>query len=258
MFYVSDVMAALWWITGLGTSTVKQSTTAVADGRLSVFYTVIVYMVYAFLGTASVSGILSKYNRAVRSELQDSGASRRLQIWIIRDMGIALLFVVTTAVYWSIAAYRREHVRVYDKHIAIEKQLFSYTNAAVHSGRSSVPSHRALAVCCWALYALLAVTILLNVSRYTYQVSWAYMALYEWSHYGLLTGKIQFAVTVFRLRQFYRELNVQMRAGRPERRNNVFDYNGSSPATNAKTSMQSLSAPDFLFHDVMFVGGENS
>lgn len=255
MFYVSDLMAALWTITGLGTFAVKQSTTTVAGGRLSVVYAAAVYVVYAFLGAASVSGILGRYSRAVRTELQDPGATARLQIWMIRDVGIVLLFVATTTVYWSVSAYRREHERLFDEHVAIAKQLFG---CPVHGGRTSYPTHRAVAACCWALYVLLAVGISLDVSRYTDQVSWTYLAVYAWGHYGLLTGNIQFAVIVFGLRQSYRELNARMRAGRPERRNNAFDYNVASPAAHtAETSTQSLSAPEFTLRDVMFVSGEN-
>lgn len=260
MFYVSDVMAALWSMTGLGSFAVKQSTTTVAGCRLSVVHAAAVYVVYAILGTATVPGILGRYGRAVRSELQDSGATGRLHMWMIRDVGIVLVFVATTAVYWSVSAYRREHERVFDEHVAVAKQLFGCltTAAAIHGGRSSSPSHRAVAACCWALYALLAVAISLDVSRYTDQVPWTYLAVYAWSHYGLLTGNIQFAVIVFGLRQCYSELNARMRAGRPERRYNAFDYNGASPAADAKTStLRSLSAPEFIIHDVMFVGGEN-
>jgi len=115
--------------------------------------------------------------------------------------------------------------------------------------------------CCWALYALLAVVLLLDVCLYMDPAApWTRLVVYVWGHYVLLTGNIQFAVTVFGLRQCYRELNERMRAGRPERRyrDDLFDWadDGGWSAADATTSTLRSTSSDFIIRDVMFVSGE--
>jgi len=141
-----------------------------------------------------MSEMLSAYRR------HESGT---IQIHLIRDTNIALLFVASTTVYWSAAAYRRQHVRVYAEHAAVVHQLFG----------SMAPSGRAVDAFCWVLTPLLAAALSLDVRRYTGSRPWTFGIVYVWGHYALLTGNMQFAVTVFGLRQCYRELNCRMRAG---------------------------------------------
>lgn len=188
-FHVSLPMATLWWLTGLETT----------SSGLSVAYAAAVYSAYASLCVAFAAERFAAYTGG-GADL--TGA--RLQILLIRDTNVALLFVASTATYWCAAAYRRERAIARDEHEAAAARLFG----------TAAGGERAAEACCWALYALLAVVLSLNAfQRSDVPTHWTCRAAYAWGHYALLTGNMQFAVTVFGLLRCYRGLNDRVRAG---------------------------------------------
>lgn len=252
----TEAMAALWQLTGLHGTTIAGWSSPRPSRRLSsVVYAAAVYSAYACLFAASASDRLTSYYGRGRPAAKAGG--NLLQIRLIRDTDAALLFVATTAVYWSAAAYGPRHERVYEEHVDVTRRLFG--DVVVVADRRLPPtrmsSHRSVVVqdaCCWTLYALLAVILSLDVYHDAGPaVPWTYSAAYVWGHYALLTGNVQFAVTVFRLWRCYCELNERMmRAGR--RQNDNFDCTGdpagdSSSVAGVKTRPTSS---DFRFRDV--------
>lgn len=215
MFYVSHPMAVLWRLTGLGTFVVTKtvcSKTAMTRwlSVLSVVYTVTVYMAYACLCSTFAFDRLSTYrNQSSGEDNAVTMAGAKLQILLIRDMDMVLLFVASTMVYWCPIIYRREHTCVYEDHGAILRQLFGY----IGCGPSALSFVCIMDVCCWTLYAALSIALSLDVYRYAGMTPVSYAIVCIWSHYALLTGNMQFAVTVFSLRKCYRELNVRLWAG---------------------------------------------
>ncbi|KAL5242417.1 hypothetical protein ACI65C_009827 [Semiaphis heraclei] len=232
MFHASKALTALWRLTGLGTFSLTGCPPPPPSSRLSVVYAVAVYSAYAYLCSVLASERLSAYRQ------HESGT---FQIHVIKDTNMVLLFVASTAVYWCTAVYRREHVRVYSEHAAVVHQLFG----------STAPAGRVVDAWCWVLYALLATALSLDVRRYTGLRPWTFGAVYVWGHYALLTGNMQFAITVFRLWQCYRELNCRMRAGNAGRRHDfgLHDY-GPAAVDNAKM-------PEVPPQNMMFISGEN-
>ncbi|XP_022179783.1 uncharacterized protein LOC111040258 [Myzus persicae] len=232
MFHSSKALTALWRLTGLGTFSLTGCPPP-PSSRLSVIYAVTVYSAYAYLCSVLTSERLSAYRR------HESGT---FQIHVIRDTNMALLFVASTAVYWCAAAYRRQHVRVYAEHAAVVQQLFG----------STAPAGRAMDAYCWVLYALLATALSLDVRRYSGPRPWTFGAVYFWGHYALLTGNMQFAITVFGLRQCYRELNCRMRAGSAGRRHDfgLYEY-GTSDADTTKMPSSDVQPQNMMFISVL-------
>lgn len=244
MFYASNTMATLWRLTGLhGIFEVKHTSFGPSSSRLSVIYAAAVYSAYAFLYASCASDRLTAYYG--RARLAESGGL--LQIRLIRDIDAAVLFVTTTVVYWSVAVYSREHKRVHDEHVTVARRLLGDV-----AGRLPLPSsHRVMDAYCWALYALLAVVLLLDLYHCMVSVApYTYSAVYVWGHYALLTGNVQFAVTVLALRQCYFTLNERMRAGQSER------CRWDSLFVIKTSTLRTSTSSDFLSRDVMFVSGE--
>lgn len=184
----------LWRATGL------EST---ASGLSSV-YSSMVYLAYACLCAASAVDTFEG-----RAKAMTAATGGRLQILVIRDVHMALLFVATTAVYWSAAVYRRQHARVRDLDAAIARSLFGAAESA--GGAEPV----AQCACRWSLYGLLVAVLSLDAFRSAdvVAVPWAHRVAFSWGHYALLTGHMQFAGLVSGLFRSYRELNERMRAG---------------------------------------------
>lgn len=231
MFHASKALTALWRLTGLGTFSLTGCLPPPLS-RISVVYTVTVYSAYAYLCSVLTSERLSAYRQ------HESGT---FQIHVIRDTNMGLLFIASTAVYWSAAAYRRQHVRVYAEHAAVVHQLFG---SAVPAGR------RAVDACYWMLYALLAAAMSLDMHRYTGPRPWTFGVVYVWGHYTLLTGNMQFSITVFGLWQCYRELNCRMRAGRAGRGR---DFGLHEYGTADTTKISSSDVPP---QNMMFISGK--
>lgn len=249
-------MAIMWRFTGLGTFAVDFRATSHINGRLSAVYSFAIYSAYACLCASIASTTVEVYRtpasttsgayKEPAASAANVKAGGKLQIQLIRDTNMVLLFVACTAMYWCTNAYRRLHADVHDERAAIARLLFG--------GRpSETPRQGGVEACCWALYALLAVALSLDVRRHIGPAPWIHGAAYVWGHYALLTGNIQFAVTVFALCQCYRELNERMRSGRAARQNGWFDSGAvQSPApVTAKTS-------DALLQSFALVSGENS
>ncbi|CAH1724355.1 unnamed protein product [Aphis gossypii] len=233
MFYASKALTVLWRLTGLGTLSLSSSPPP-PSSRLSAAYAAIVYSAYAYLCSVLVLERLSAYRR------HESGT---FQIHAIRDTNMALLFVTSTAVYWCTTVYRRQHARVYAEHAAVVHQLFG----------TAAPVGRALDAYCWVLYALLVAALSLDVRRYAGPVPWTFGAVYVWGHYALLTGNMQFAITVFGLRQCYRELNCRMRAGNAGRSHDsgLREYGTAAAADTAKTSSSDVPLQNIMFISVL-------
>jgi len=228
MFHASKPLTALWRLTGLGTFSLTGCPPP-PSSRLSVVYAMTVYSAYAYLSSVLISERLSAYRRS------ENGM---FQIHVIQDTYMSLLFVASTAVYWSTAAYRRQHVRVYSEHAAVIHQLF---------GSSAPAGRRVVDACYWMLYALLAAALSLDVHRYTGPSPCTFGVVYVWGHYALLTGNMQFAITVFGLRQCYRELNCRMRAGSGGRCHEfgLHEYGTKMPSSDNPPQ------------NMMFISGEN-
>lgn len=261
-------MSALWRLTGLGTFVVtktvggKTATMTRWSSLLSVVYTMTVYTAYAHLCSTFASGKLSTYrNQSSGEDNAVKMAGGKLQILFIRDMDMVVLFVASTTVYMCPMVYRREHARVYEEHADILRRLFGDMGY-----RPSSPSFIcAMDVCCWTLYAALTVTLSLDVYRYASVTPVTYAIVSVWSHYALLTGNMQFAITVFGLRQCYRELNVRMRAGYERTASHgVFDLGSDFTANNdavlsvIEIANMSTSTPEVLFPNAALVNGEKS
>ncbi|XP_026806407.1 gustatory receptor for sugar taste 43a-like [Rhopalosiphum maidis] len=229
MFYASKALTILWRLTGLGTLSLSSSPPP-SSSRLSVVYAATVYSAFAYLCFVLASERLSAYGR------HESGT---FQIHAIRDTNMALLFVASTVVYWCTHVYRRQHVRVYAEHAAVVHQLFG----------TAAPVGRDMNAYCWVLYASLVAALSLDVRRYVGPMPWTFGAVYVWGHYVLLTGNIQFAITVFGLRQCYRELNCRMRAGSSGRSHDsgLREYG----TTVAKTSSSDVQLQNIMFISVL-------
>lgn len=185
----------LWRATGL------EST---ASGLSSV-YSSVVYLAYACLCVASAADMFEGRAKATATTAATGG---RLQILVIRDVHMALLFVATTAVYWCAAVYRRQHARVRDLDAAIARSLFG-------APESLSAETVAQCACRWSLYGLLVAVLSLDAFRSADMVAvpWTHRVAFSWGHYALLTGHMQFAGLVSGLLRSYRELNERMRAG---------------------------------------------
>lgn len=186
----------LWRATGLEAT----------ESGLSSVYSSVVYLAYACLCAASAADMFQGRAKATATTAATGG---RLQILVIRDVHMALLFVATTAVYWCAAVYRRQHARVCDLDAAIARSLFG---AAESAGGAEPVAQRA---CRWSLYGLLVAVLSLDAFRSAdvVAVPWTHRVAFSWGHYALLTGHMQFAGLVSGLLRSYRELNERMRAG---------------------------------------------
>lgn len=241
MSRASKAMAAVWRTTGLGVP----SETDGGGSAWSTVYSAAVYTAYACLCVAYAFEVRRSEYGGGDPPRQRSGGS--LQVRLIRYTDTALLFVAATAVYWGAATRRREHGRVRDRHAAVVRQLFGSPS----HGRSG-PLLRVAAedACCCALYALLAAAVSLDVRRYAGPAPWTHAAVRFAGHYALLTGNVQFAVTVLALRRCYAELNSRMRAGRRADDGSLFEsVDNHAPATTSPRRPDGGTA-------VTFVNGE--
>lgn len=190
------ITIGLWRATGLETTV----------SGASAVYSAVVYLMYACLSAADM---FEGRTKATATAAAATGG--RLQILVIRDVHMALLFVATTAVYWCAAVYRQQHARVRDLDAAVSRSLFGAAESLSTGGIEPV----AQGARCWSLYGLLAAVLSLDAFRSAdvVEVPWMHRVAFSWGHYALLTGHMQFAGLVSGLLRSYRELNERMRAG---------------------------------------------